>query len=164
MNEFLLSRGLCNDGLKLSILDIQITWFNNSLQNSVQYENLQLRYLLFHPLCKICKMGDGRRLAAHWWWNSIRVFHPGHPQNPGPGHPSPSLYTCTAQYSPQYSTRPQNFQSSSLQNAFIKLFPEYPTAVNIYRGQTLVQLDLFLLVAAKRNNKSPICGGDIIFQ
>ena len=48
MNEFLLSRGLCNDGLKLSILDIQITWFNNSLQNSVQYENLQLIFCFTH--------------------------------------------------------------------------------------------------------------------
>ena len=40
-------------------------------------------------VCPLCKMGDGWRLAAHWWWNSVRVFHPGHPQDRGPGHPSP---------------------------------------------------------------------------
>ena len=58
-------------------------------------------------------------------------------------HPHTALYTCTAQYS---TTAPGHRISNhqSLQNAVIILYQEYPAALNIDRGQTLGQLDLFL--------------------
>ena len=75
-----------------------------------------------------------------------------------PHHCTPVLHSTAHSTAPGHRT--SNHQASKM----LLLNSSRNTAVNIDRGQTLVQLDLFLLVAAKRNNKSPICCGDIIFQ